>query len=76
MKSKNSQQRVAEAAIKYATNRSNGVLSIDTCWCIALGQVTRWIEDQDDSISPLRIVFVAREASKLIADHYRNLASL
>lgn len=76
MKNKSSQQRVAEAAIKYAASRSNGVLSIDTCWCISLGQVTRWIEDQDDSISPERIVFVAREACKLIRNHYQILASL
>lgn len=76
MTHKNSQQRVAEAAIKFAANRSNGVLSVDTCLSIALGQVTKWVNDQDDCISAERVVFIARKASELIYDHYRNLASL
>ena len=76
MKNKSSQQRLAEAAVKYASNISNGILSIDVCQDIALGHVSKWIDDQDDSISAERIVFVARAASDLIRNNYRILASL
>ena len=76
MKNKSSQQRVAEAAIKYAHNATNGILHDHILESIALGQVSVWVEQQDDCISPERIVFVAREACKLIRNHYRILASL
>jgi len=76
VKNKSSQQRIAEAALKYAHNTTNGILHDSLLESIALGQVSVWVEQQDDCISPERIVFVAREACKLIRNHYRILASL
>lgn len=75
MPNKSTEQRVAEAAIKYVGNRY-AILADDVRLELALAQVVRYIEQQDDSISPERIVQRSRAACEIIRERFRQLAEI
>ena len=72
---KTTEQRIADAAWTHVQNRYK-VLADDVCLELALAQVTRYVEDQDESISPEKIVATARKACDLIRDKFRAYAAL
>jgi hypothetical protein len=65
-------KEVSGWAIVWA-NRYHGVLSSDLIQSIALGYVTKWATQQDESVSRERIGRVVAEAGDLIIKHFALL---
>jgi hypothetical protein len=69
-------QRIADAACKTIHDKFYGILSDEVCLSLSLAEVTRWLEGQDDTNKPERLVKIAIEAADLIREKYRQYAAI
>lgn len=61
--------KVYEHAFKYA-ERHRDVLSLEVRKQVALGQVTQWARQQDDTVDLVRVANIVRQAGDLVSSRY------